>query len=114
MTNYTTLEMLKFYLSARLDFEPRRGLSFPENRRWITCKDGTTLSVQAGNSQYCTPRKNNGPWTHVEVGFPSKRLDQLMPYIDGSENSNPMKSVYGWVPLEIVAAAIDECGGIVA
>ena len=44
--------------------------AFPMPR--VICKDGATLSVQAGEYLYCTPRNNSGPWGKVEVGFPSE------------------------------------------
>lgn len=33
--------------------------------------DGTSLSVQAGVHSYASPRDNHGPYSSVEVGFPS-------------------------------------------
>lgn len=33
----------------------------------IECADGSRMSVQAGEYLYCTPRRNTGPWTQVEV-----------------------------------------------
>jgi len=39
----------------------------------IVCADGVTLSVQATNSHYCTPRTDYGPYSAVEVGYPSAR-----------------------------------------
>ncbi len=75
----------------------------------IQCKDGTTLSVQASQSHYSTPRQDKGPYTHVEVGFPSVTPPaSWKPYADGDYPSD----VYGWVPLEAVAAFIESHGGI--
>lgn len=76
----------------------------------IHCMDGTTLSVQASEFTYCSPRLNYGPWSQVEVGFPSKHLPLLDPYQDG--DGDPTDSVYGYVPIEIVEACIEACGGI--
>lgn len=50
----------------------------------ITCKDGVTLSVQVGKFLYCTPRTDYGPYSKVEVGFPSIRPpDSWEPYFEG-------------------------------
>ena len=55
-------------LQSSLKYFKRPGANqIPE----IVCKDGTTLSVQASEFHYCTPRDNKGPYTHVEIGFPS-------------------------------------------
>lgn len=78
----------------------------------VVCMDGTTLSVQVGSSLYCLPRDDNGPYTHVEVGYPSKPFSQLTEYIDGDEDADPCSSVYGFVPIEVVDEIIEQCGGI--
>ncbi len=31
------------------------------------CRDGTHISIQAGEFHYCKPKIVHGPWTHVEV-----------------------------------------------
>lgn len=76
--------------------------------------DGTLMSIQASDGHYCTPRrylKNyNGYW-EFEIGFPTKKIDCLMPYSEDSEN--PTDTVYGYVPFEIIQEAIESCGGVV-
>ena len=44
-------------------------------RPHIFCKDGFKMSVQAGDSLYCTPRTNleGGEYETCEVGFPNQR-----------------------------------------
>lgn len=76
----------------------------------ITCKDGFTLSVQANEFAYCSPRWNDGGWNKYEVGYPSERCEELMPYIDG-EDSNPTQTVYGYVPECIIMDVINRHGG---
>ena len=50
----------------------------------IVCADGHTLSVQASETHYCTPRDNRGPWTHVEVGYPTAQPEATwVRYRDG-------------------------------
>lgn len=81
-------------------------------RPWITCASGFTFSVQASKNHYCTPRMDHAVrYTHVEVGYPSKRIEALMEYIDGSEE-DPTKSVYGYVPIEVVVKIIQDEGGL--
>jgi hypothetical protein len=77
----------------------------------IDCADGTTLSVQASSGHYCDPRSDKGPYWSVEVGFPSVVIESFMDYIDQSGLSDPTDSVYGWVPIYVVAQAILDHGG---
>lgn len=86
-------------------------LEYKERTPRIYCMDGTSFSIQTGEYNYCTPRDNIGPWTHVELGFPSKKFDCLTPYQDNSE-SDQESTVFGFVPIELVRDMIDKCGGI--
>ncbi len=76
----------------------------------ITCADGTTLSVQASNTHCCEPRNDDGPWTCVEVGFPSVKPPRS--WKKYAENwSDPTGTVYAWVPVEVVRRFIKTHGG---
>jgi hypothetical protein len=78
----------------------------------IICGDGTTMSVQVGSGMYCSPRDNAGPWCAVEVGYPSRKIDGIMDWVESPES--PTDTVYGYVPMSALASAIDdECGGFV-
>ena len=76
----------------------------------VECADGLRLSVQASENHYCDPKAVDGPWTSVEVGFPSARVEALMPYAE--DIYNPTETVYGYVPIAVVERIIDEHGGI--
>jgi hypothetical protein len=95
----------------------------PTNR--IKCADGFSLSVIAHYGAYCSPRsawdhrgKPCGPFTEVEVGFPSERPEPWEP-VDGDlhwsrfaeEPDNPIGTVYGWVPVSMVRALVRAHGG---
>jgi len=81
--------------------------SFPR----IKCKDGFSISIQAGRGLYCTPRDNQGPWREMEAGFPSDRpSDALMEF--AAESEKPTETVYGYVPVEVLQAELDLHGGI--
>lgn len=97
-----------------------RGESLPGNK--IKCADGFTLSVIAGGYTYCSPRPGwpdnevsedyAGPYTEVEVGFPSARpepWDKWSEYVEDSER--PTDTVYGWVPVGMVRDLIELHGG---
>ena len=75
----------------------------------IECADGFTMSVQAREGAYCEPRNDEGPWSAVEVGFPSEREELLMEFAESP--SNPTGTVYGWVPVEVISEVIAKRGG---
>lgn len=78
----------------------------------VICADGFSMSVQASNGHYCTPRDDSGPWSTVEVGYPSERVEAFMPYIDGDPEGTEWETVYGYVPVGVVADVIVQHGGI--
>lgn len=79
--------------------------------RPIKCADGLELSVQASVTHYCSPRNGIGPWTAVEIGYPSERVEEFMEYAENPDE--PTDTVYGRVPVEVVEAVIEKHGGIV-
>lgn len=80
-------------------------------RPHIICRDGFRFSVQASNGVYCTPRKNlpDGEYSACEVGMPSDVEDLLMPYAE--DRTNPKKTIYGFVPVDIIDQIIQKHGG---
>ena len=108
-----TLKQLQKHLDPQERHDPNvSGLlrrSYLEITPRIICKDGFSLSVQASEFTYCSPRDNEGPWTRVEVGFPSQKDDLLMEYAEDA--SIPTGTVYGYVPIEVVAEVIERHGG---
>lgn len=76
----------------------------------VVCKDGFTLSVQASWGHYCTPRDNSGPYTHVEVGFPSEPEPLLSLYAESLED--PTGTVYPYVPSAVLLQVIAMHGGV--
>jgi hypothetical protein len=68
------------------------------------------VSVQAGIDLYSRPRENCGPWTEFELGYPSAEEPRLLKYLEvGSKD--PLKSVYPYVPIEVVREVIAAHGG---
>jgi hypothetical protein len=72
----------------------------------VVCKSGLHMSVQASEMHYCEPRDNHGPWTHVEIGYPSQILPELAPY-----NEDGYGDIYAYVPIELVEQIIEDNGG---
>ena len=68
------------------------------------------MSVQASKRNYSEPRNDTGPYTSVEIGFPSKKEPLLLEFAEDPDN--PTGTVYGWVPSEIVWDVILKHGGV--
>ena len=89
----------------------------------VECRDGFRMSVQASRSHYCEPQDDAGPYTAVEVGFPSEYEPLLRDYVDGSpsyieeipldETGSWTDNVYSWVPVSVVLEVIEKHGGMV-
>jgi hypothetical protein len=76
----------------------------------ITCKDGFSVSIQASGRHYCLPRVDEGPWTHVELGFPSQPDPLISGYAE--DFGDLTKTVYPYVPQEVVSCLIQSHGGV--
>jgi hypothetical protein len=79
----------------------------------LQLRNGVHLSIQAGGSHYCFPRKNMpySQYESFEIGFPSQMIEELMPYVDDEEN--PTNTVYSCVPMVVIEAIIYKAGGVV-
>jgi hypothetical protein len=107
--------------------DPATGERPVDNR--IQCVDGFNLSVIAGRGYYCTPRPAllsglpdglassapsdyRGPYTAVEVGYPSERPEPWDEWSQRCEDEErPTSTVYGYVPVDMVRALIEAHGG---
>ena len=78
--------------------------------RIVRCVDGFSMSVGASELHYCTPRGDKAPWSSVELG----RLSQVEPLLwEYAESKGDwLNTVYGWVPVRLVAAIIELHGGL--
>ena len=102
--------MSEFNLSDYLVSQKETGVSFPVVKR-IYCNDGFNLSVQCNSASYCWPREDHSTfYLTVEVGFPSDKPELIMSYAEDPEK--PTKTVYGYVPVELVQQLIESHGGI--
>tara|TARA_B100000131_G_C17966823_1_gene552728 strand:+ start:569 stop:859 length:291 start_codon:yes stop_codon:yes gene_type:complete len=79
----------------------------------VVCKDGFTVSIQASDTSYSSPRMNGAErYSAVELGFPSQSDDLILEYAE--DQHNPTDTVYGWVPVETVNLLIAKHGGVVS
>ena len=76
----------------------------------VVCRDGFEMSVQAGQSNYSTPRDVVDSYEDAEIGFPSAEESLIARYADDEENL--CDTVYGYVPCSIIDEVIEKHGGI--
>lgn len=98
-----TIDRLQKHLANEI-IEISTGLYRKPPSDSVKCADGTTLSVQASEYHYCTPRDNQGPYTTVEVWCVSSDVTEF-------EYSEEDPSAY--VPIEDVVRFIENHGGMV-
>lgn len=104
-------------LHRRMDHKPRQKGSHStfgehlEHVPQIVCASGLKMSVQASAFHYCTPRESEGPWSTVEIGFPTERVEALMKWMEDWGDTDPTEAVYAYVPVEVVAQVIADNGG---
>jgi hypothetical protein len=109
MERQQILEELQTRLNPTQRRIKRLPAEFLERVPRVVCADGFSMSVQADEYTYCSPRNSIGPWNSVEIGFPSERVERFMKYAE--DESNPTETVYGYVPLEVVAEVVKDHGG---
>ena len=80
------------------------------NRPRLYCNDGYSISVQASEFHYCSPRLNGlQDYKSVELGYPSTEDELINEYAEGMDYTD---TVYGYVPIEVVEKLIEKHGGI--
>lgn len=98
----------KTYPHEKEDFERRFHV-----RKRIYCKDGFNLSVQANEGAYCAPRRmikgNKETYYEAEIGYPSE-VEPLI--IEFAEEPVYTKTVYPYVPTNIIEQVLEKHGGI--
>ena len=86
-------------------------MGFEDRRKYLplVCRDGFKVSIEASEGNYCEPKNNEGPYSSVELGFPSAMEPLIMRYAEDPEN--PTGTVYGWVPSVVILEVIQKHGG---
>ena len=81
-----------------------------EIRPRLVCNDGFSISVQASKFHYCSPRLDGAQdYEKVELGYPSNEDELINDY---AEDDNYTRTVYRYVPIEVVEKLIEKHGGI--
>jgi len=79
----------------------------------MKCKDGFEISVQASEYSYCSPRETDDiAYYEFECGFPSEPVPTLAKWKDGDDETPDMKTVFGYVPVDVIVALIESHGGL--
>jgi len=76
----------------------------------LELKSGFSVSAQASSFNYSTPRTDGGPYTHIELGFPSAPESLIIGYAETPDQ--PTETVYGYVPVGLFQALIVKHGGV--
>lgn len=107
------MDIINEYLKRTRNVEELPGgIIYERPRPRIKCKDGFTVSVQAGEYLYCRPRINGADeYERVELGFPSAEDELIIDYAEDPDD--PTETVYCYVPIDIVVKLIEKHGGIV-
>lgn len=77
----------------------------------LVLADGASLSVQASKYSYSSPRDDKGPYTKVEVGFPSETPPEAWKEF-AEDWETPTNTIYSYIPLTMVMLYIGAHGGI--
>lgn len=99
----------------RQDVDLGNGSMHRGNTLRLILADGGSMSVQASEYHYCSPRINldsYAGYNSFEIGFPNKHYPELDKYQDYSPSGDPTDSVYAYVPLEVVEQLINSAGGV--
>ena len=110
-------EFIKKYRSVKeYSINPEGVMKVSRNPK-LVCKDGFTMSVQAGQSLYSSPRDVADKYEQAEVGFPSSPEPLITKYaedweVEGDDDQRLCDTVYPYVPVELIDEVIHKHGGI--
>ena len=87
-------------------------MNIPKIYKRVVCADGFTISMQASHMTNCDPRDNAGPYSEIEMGNPNRGDSLIQRYAE--EPDDPTRTIYSYVPADIVRRLIAKHGGVVA
>ena len=96
------MKATKEWLQNHLEMPMRRALKMHSPN--IRTGNGGSISAQASQHHYCSPKADKGPYSSIEI---------LCHNLDESDlYSLPNDEVHGWVSVETVVSLINNNGGI--
>ncbi len=79
----------------------------------VVCKDGFSMSVQANEGAYCSPKVTGAErYNSCEVGYPSQNEELILEWAEEPESAP--NTIYGYVPTERISLVIAKHGGMVS
>lgn len=108
-----TNEMLQAHLrSGKVTEVKELGYKSRSPATGIRCADGFTVSLQASQYHYCSPRQDDcEDYYSIEIGFPSEAEESWLEYAENGEE--PTDTVYGYVSVDLVLEVLNKHGGVV-
>jgi hypothetical protein len=100
------VEEINRRFAAREDW----ALDTPDQLPPLKAADGFNVSVQASECHYCTPRKNAGPYSNVECGYPSELPTAWEAWADEPDTTI---TLFAYIPIIEVAREFARRGGLV-
>ena len=90
------MDIVNEYLQKTYEIVDDSYRPFQKTRPRLFCKDGSSLSIQAGEMLYSQPRQDNLPhYSMVEVGFPNGKIpDTWREYAEGKLGKNKAHEFY--------------------
>lgn len=100
----------KFYRQTLIGKGTGLESTIQDLRPMAVCADGFQISIQASQCHYCSPRRDGYiDYKEVELGFPSQAEEMIRDY---AEDDDLTRTVYGYVPVELVDRVLQKHGGI--
>lgn len=107
------LQDIKQFIDNRINSTRMIAGDYNEPARRIRCKDGYSVSIQAGNGKYSTPAFFNiNGYTEYELGFPSEHDGTLVEYMERNQSDRQVSSVFPYTPASVVTRLILRHGGL--
>lgn len=78
----------------------------------VVCADGFTISMQASHMTNCRPKDDSGPYSKIEMAYPNRGDSLIQRYAEDPDD--PTRTIYSYVPADIVRRLIAKHGGVVA
>ena len=100
----------KFYRQTLIGKGTGLESTIQDLRPMAVCADGFQISIQASQYHYCRLRRDGCiDYKRVELGFPSQAEEMIRDY---AEDDDLTRTVYGYVPVELVDRVLQKHGGI--
>ena len=109
MTPLQVEKTIRHYIDGRFkSYSQTPSKRSSEQRIKRMCFGDLTLSIQASDYHYYSPKKDCDYYYEVEVGFPNFDFSEEFIHRYADDIDNPQDTVYGYVPINILSKEISE------